>query len=365
VDCVNSVDCVVFAGNVRYGTMRDWIVNAPDLFFSPVSGTFPACDSGRFANPFCSFRSLPAGRNRGHNRRRPWENRPSILASIVDFLNLTGKHVLVFGVANRKSVAFQTGRLLAEAGANVLYSVRTEERRQSVRKLLGESPVFVCDVEDSAAINALRDAVGRECGQLHGILHSIAFADYSAGWLPFHETPRAAFLRAVDVSCYSLIAIANAFRDLLDPEQGSVVTVSISTTRMAAENYGYMAPIKAALDSSLCFLAKSFSEFSHVRFNAVSPGLLKTSASAGIPGYVDCYLFAEQATFRKRAVETEEVANAAAFLLSPRSSGINGQGLVIDAGMGMNYFDKRIVAAAVEKPPASEMSNDDTRMTNQ
>jgi enoyl-[acyl-carrier protein] reductase I len=146
------------------------------------------------------------------------------------------------------------------------------------------------------------------------------------------------------VSCYSLIAVANGFRELLDRDHGSVVTISISTTRMAAENYGYMAPVKAALDSSVCFLAKSFSEFSSIRFNAVCPGLLKTSASAGIPGYVDSYLFAEQATLRKRAVQTEEVANTVAFLLSPRSSGINAQGLVVDAGMAINYFDRRIVS---------------------
>ena len=127
-----------------------------------------------------------------------------------------------------------------------------------------------------------------------------------------------------------------------------MVTISISTTRMASENYGYMGPIKAALDSSLAFLAKSFSQFSEVRFNAVSPGLLKTSASAGIPGYVDSYLFAEQATLRKRAVETAEVANAAAFLLSPRSSGINAQQIVLDAGMSTNYFDRDIVRRCVE-----------------
>ena len=131
---------------------------------------------------------------------------------------------------------------------------------------------------------------------------------------------------------------------MFDKEQGSIVTISISTTRMAAENYGYMAPVKAALDSTVAFLAKSFSGFSKVRFNAVCPGLLKTSASAGIPGYVDSYLFAEQATLRKEAVQTEEVASAVAFLLSPRSSGINAQGLVIDAGMSINYFDKSIVS---------------------
>src|SRR5690606_33504238 len=160
---------------------------------------------------------------------------------------------------------------------------------------------------------------GESTPTLHGIVHSIAFADYSAGWLPFHETPRAAFLQAVDVSCFSLIAVANAFKDLIDPRSGSVVTISISTTRMAAENYGYMAPVKAAADCAVCFLAKSFSDFSRVRFNAVGPGLLKSSASAGIPGYVESYLFAERATLRKEAVQTDEVANAVAFLLSPRS----------------------------------------------
>jgi enoyl-[acyl-carrier protein] reductase I len=269
----------------------------------------------------------------------------------MDFLSLAGKTILVFGLANRKSVAWHVGRVLTEAGADVLYSVRSPQRRESVQKLVGDRPVYVCDVAEQSQIGRLRDEVARDRGQLAGIVHSIAFADYSAGWQPFHETPRTAFLQAVDVSCYSLIAIANAFRGLLDPEEGSVVTISISTTRMAAENYGYMAPIKAALDSSVCFLAKSFSEFSKVRFNAVCPGLLKTSASAGIPGYVDSYLFAEQATLRKHAVQTEEVANAVAFLLSPRSSGINAQGLVIDAGMETNYFDKRLVERAVGGNP--------------
>src|SRR5205823_4356200 len=101
-------------------------------------------------------------------------------------------------------------------------------------------------------------------------------------------------------------------------------------------------------DSSLCFLAKSFSAFSNVRFNAVCAGLLKTSASAGIPGYVDSYLFAEQLTLRKRALRTEEVAAAAAFLLSPRSSGMNAQGLILDAGMSVNYFDKDVLKRALK-----------------
>ncbi|MEO2031653.1 MAG: SDR family oxidoreductase [Planctomycetaceae bacterium] len=264
----------------------------------------------------------------------------------MDFLQLEGKHVLILGVANRKSVAWKTAQLLLDAGARVIFSVRSEERAATVRKLAPDSPVYICDVEQQDQIDRLRDEVTSLTKSLHGIVHSIAFADYSSGWLPFHETPRAAFLQAVDISCFSLTAVSGAMKDLLDPEQGSVVTISISTTRMAAENYGYMAPVKAALDSSVCFLAKSFSAFSAVRFNAVCPGLLKTSASAGIPGYVDSYLFAEQATLRKRAVQTDEVASTVAFLLSPRSSGINAQGIVLDAGMSTNYFDDRIIGHA-------------------
>jgi enoyl-[acyl-carrier protein] reductase I len=269
---------------------------------------------------------------------------------VSDFLQLTGKSILVMGVANRKSVAWQTAQVLKEAGADVLYAVRSPARRDQLQKLVGDAPIYVCDVEKQDHIDALRDSLTADGQVLHGLVHSIAFADYSAGWKPFHETPRSAFLQAVDISCFSLIAVSNALRDLFDPQHASVVTISISTTKMAAENYGYMGPVKAALDSTVCFLAKSFSGFSKVRFNAVCPGLLKTSASAGIPGYVDSYLFAEQATLRKAAVQTDEVANAAAFLLSPRSSGINAQGLVIDAGMAINYFDKEIVRRPFDKP---------------
>jgi len=259
-----------------------------------------------------------------------------------DFLELSDKTLLVLGVANRKSVAYHVGRTLEEAGARVLYAVRDAEQRNRVLKLLEDREILVCDVERPEEIARLGDEIAARFGPLHGMVHSIAFADYAGGPKAFHETGKAEFLRAFDISCYSLLAVSNALQDVLDPD-ASVVTISISTTRMASESYGYMAPIKAALDSSLAFLAKSFSAFSRVRFNAVAAGMLKTSASAGIPGYVDAYLFAEQVIPRHRAVQTQEVANAAAFLLSPRSSGINAQSLVVDAGMSINYFDKEIV----------------------
>ena len=260
----------------------------------------------------------------------------------MDFLGLNNKTFLVFGLANRKSVAWHVGWVLTEVGAEVIWVVRSEARRDEVKKLTGDAPVFVCDVEKEEEIAALEKAVAQKWSRLDGLVHSIAFAEYEGGVKPFHETGKREFLRAVDISCYSLLAISRAFKELLDTD-ASVVTISISTTRMASENYGYMAPIKAALDSSLAFLAKSFSRFSRVRFNAVAPGLLKTSASAGIPGYVDSYLYAERIIPRHKAVQTDEVANAVAFLLSPRSSGINAQQIIIDAGMSINYFDREIV----------------------
>jgi enoyl-[acyl-carrier protein] reductase I len=220
--------------------------------------------------------------------------------------------------------------------------VRSEPRRAAVEKHFPQVPVLTCDVEFPEQIEQLRDVLSQRSAPIQGLLHAIAFADYSGGRQPFHETGKAQFLRAIDVSCYSLIALANALKDLL-ARDASVVTVSISTTRMANQNYGFMAPVKAALDSSLAFLAKSFSEFSTVRFNAVAPGLLKTSASAGIPGYVDAYLFAEQVIPRRAAVTTEEAANVAAFLLSPRSSGVNAEKIIVDAGMAINYFDDRVI----------------------
>jgi enoyl-[acyl-carrier protein] reductase I len=264
------------------------------------------------------------------------------------FLQLTGRHIAVFGVANRKSVAWHVAQVLKEAGAELIYVVRSPERQASVAKLVGDVPIYVCDVEHQDQIDHLAEQFAADFDGFHGFVHSIAFAAYDErGIRPFHETTREQLLRTFDVSCFSLIALANALKDQLTRD-ASVVTISISTTRMASENYGFMAPVKAALDSSLAFLAKSFSQFSEVRFNAVAPGLLKTSASAGIPGYVDSYLFAERATLRGRAVATEEVANAVAFLLSPRSSGINAQRLIIDAGMEVNYFDERLVKPAVD-----------------
>ena len=260
-----------------------------------------------------------------------------------DWLQLKGKRVLVTGLSNRRSVAAFIGKELRAVGAHPIWMVRTEERREEVAKITGDDPVLCCDVREQDQIDQLAEDL-KPFGPIDGLVHSIAFARYDGGEQPFHKTPREHFLEAIDVSCFSLIALAGALEDQL-AAGSSAVTISISTTTMAAESYGYMAPAKAALDSAVAFLAKSLAS-RNVRVNAVRAGLLKTRSSAGIPGYADAYLFAEQATLRHVGLTTDEVAQAALFLLSPRSSGIAGQGLQVDAGMGLNYFDRSILERA-------------------
>ncbi len=264
----------------------------------------------------------------------------------MSFLDLEDKRFLIFGVANRKSVAWKIAQTLEEEGAEVIFSVRSEARKDSLDKLLDERPCYVCDVEYPEQIVGLANALEQDgVKPLSGFVHSIAFANYSEGFLPFHQTQREDFLQATAISAFSLVDMARNLKPLLT-EDASVVSIGISSQVMA-ENYGYMSPIKASLDSCSRFLAKSFSADTRIRFNTVNAGPLKTSASAGIPGYLESYLYAEKMTLRKQALDTQEVANTAVFLLSARSSGVNAQGIVVNAGMDLNYFDKELIQLAM------------------
>ena len=258
----------------------------------------------------------------------------------MDFLEIKDKTFFIAGVANKKSVAFYSAKTLIENGARCLFSVQNDSQIDTVNKLFPESPVFVCDVENPEHVKNLPTEIKKYTAALDGFLHSLAFANFSDGVRPFIETKRADYLQAAQISCFSLVEVANALKELLTKE-ASIVTISISNTK--ATSYGYLGPIKAMLDATVPFLAKSFSEFSRIRVNAVGAGPLKTSASAGIPDYIDNYLYAEELTLRKEALATAEVANTVCFLLSPKSSGINASTLVVDAGMSSNYFDQKVV----------------------
>lgn len=274
-----------------------------------------------------------------------------------DFLKLSGKTFLVCGVANRKSVAWFIAKALEAEGATVIYSVRSEARKKSLDTLLAGKPVFICDVEHEGSAERLaREVAATGRAPLHGLVHSIAFANYADGFKAFHETKRTDFLQATAVSAFSLVELARAFKPHL-ANNASVITIGISSLLVTPDNYGYMGPIKAALDSTTRFLAKSFSADTAIRFNVVGAGPLKTSSSAGIPGYIESYLYAEKLTFRKQNLTTQEVADAALFLLSERSSGINGTTVVVDAGLGSNYFDQEIVRLSMRPEPTATTQN--------
>lgn len=260
----------------------------------------------------------------------------------MSFLKLEGKNFLIQGVANKKSVAYFTALTLTAEGGVPIFTVQKEEQLDSVRKLFPGAPVFVCDVEKKDDIAKLSSQINVP---LHGYLHSLAWANFSDGVKPFHETKREHYLQAAQISAFSFTEVANAIKDLL-VEGASIATISISSTR--ATSYGYLGPIKAMLEASVPFLAKSLSD-KKIRVNAVGAGPLKTSASAGIPDYIDNYLYSEELTLRKENLRTQEVADTAAFLLSERSSGINATTVIVDAGMSANYFDQKIVKGYVSK----------------
>ena len=253
---------------------------------------------------------------------------------------LNDKTFFVMGVANKKSVATFTANILINSGAKVIFSAQNETNLKNINKLFPASHAFICDVESPEDMAKIPNEILGQTKALDGFLHSIAFANFEAGPIPFHETTRRDYLQACQISCFSLTEVTNLIKDILSPA-ASIVTVSISNTK--ATSYGYLGPIKAMLESSVAYLAKSLSGVGSIRVNSIGAGPLKTSASAGIPNYIENYLYSEALTLRKKSLATSEVANTICFLLSPLSSGINAQNIIVDAGMGANYFDQDIV----------------------
>ena len=197
----------------------------------------------------------------------------------MSFLGIQGRTYLVTGVANRKSVAWHVARTLESEGAKVVYSVRNRARLDSLKGLLDGRSVHLCDLEHEEQTAALAEAVIGEHGPLDGLLHSVAFANYSKGLQPFHGTVRQDFLQATAVSCFSLVELARAFKAGLKPD-ASVVSVGISS-QVTASSYGYMSPIKAALESAVRYMAYDLGP-KGIRVFAVSPGPIMTRAASGI-----------------------------------------------------------------------------------
>ena len=262
----------------------------------------------------------------------------------MDFLDVKGKSFLITGASNKKSIATFVARTLQEQEANPVFLVQSETHRERMERIFPEFPFYICDVEDEKSLQCFAEKFTTDHHNIAGMVHSIAFANYEKP-KDFMNTDVSDFLQAFNISCLSFIRLTNLLRSSF-ADDASMVTLSVSNTKAAA--YGYLGPIKAALESSVAFLAQSFAVFSKIRVNAVCAGALKTSAAAGIPGYMKNYLYSEKLTLRKKALETQEVANTVVFLLSAKSSGINATNVLVDAGMAVNSFDPQIVSACVD-----------------
>jgi enoyl-[acyl-carrier protein] reductase I len=260
---------------------------------------------------------------------------PSLIFLHSDMNDFAGKCGLIVGVANKYSIAWAIAQAVARRGAKLAltYQGRFEDH---VAKLSAELPapplVLPCDVTSDADIAAVFENVDKEFGGLDFVVHGAAFAPKAEMEGDFLDTSREGFRTALDISAYSLIALARGAAPLMEKRGGgSVLTLTYLGSDRVFPHYNVMGVAKAALESSVRYLAASVGP-KNIRVNAVSAGPIKTVAARGISGFTDILkVYPERAPLR-RNVETAEVAESAAFLLSDAGKGITGEVLIVDAG---------------------------------
>jgi len=255
---------------------------------------------------------------------------------------LSGKIGVVVGVANKRSLAWAIARAASDQGARLVLTYQNDRLRENVEELaaqLAPPPrLLPCDVSDDAQVADLFEAVDREIGGLDFLVHGAAFAPREALAAPFVETGREAFRIALDVSAYSLVALARGARPLMKARGGgSILTLTYLGSERVFPNYNVMGVAKAALESSVRYLASDLGP-EGIRVNAISAGPVKTLAAAGISGFSSILgVYRERAPLR-RNIEAAEVADAAMFLLGPAGRGVTSEVMMVDAGfsaMGM------------------------------
>jgi enoyl-[acyl-carrier protein] reductase I len=249
--------------------------------------------------------------------------------------DLTGKHGLVVGVANKRSIAWAIAQAAARAGARLAVTYQGERLEENVRELsaaLDNPLILPCDVTDDAQIASVFARIGEEFGGLDFVVHGAAFAPPKELSAPFVETSRAGFTLSLDVSAYSLIALARGAMPLMEPRGGgSILTLTYLGSERVFQNYNVMGVAKAALEASVRYLAADLGP-KNVRVNAISAGPIKTLAASGISGFSSILqVYRDRAPLR-RTVETAEVADAAMFLLGPAGRGVTAEVLMVDAG---------------------------------
>ena len=251
---------------------------------------------------------------------------------------LENKFGIIFGVANKRSIAWATAQACLDAGARLAFGYQNERLRENVEGLTAgtDAPLVQCDVSKPEEVEAAFATVKDKFGRLDFLVHSLAFAPREALEGEYVATTREAFLTALDISAYSLAELARAAAPLMT-EGGSIVSMTYYGAEKVVANYNVMGVAKAALEASTRYLAADLGR-RNIRVNAVSAGPINTLAARGV-GNLGVMLkhHAERAPLR-RNVEPREVGNAALFLLSPLSSGVTGEVLHVDCGYNIMAF---------------------------
>jgi enoyl-[acyl-carrier protein] reductase I len=246
---------------------------------------------------------------------------------------LKDKLGVIFGVANKRSIAWACAQACAEQGARLAFSYQGERLKENVGDLaggLGDSLVAPCDVTNQEDVDRFFDTVGKEFGRIDFLVHSIAFAPKEALEGRFVETTAEAFRMALEISAYSLTQLARAAAPLMT-HGGSIVTMSYYGAEKVVPNYNVMGVAKAALESSTRYLAADLGK-DNIRVNAISAGPINTLSARGVKNMGSLLGYVGEKSPLKRNVEVREVGNTALFLVSDLSSGITGETIYVDCG---------------------------------
>lgn len=244
---------------------------------------------------------------------------------------LSGKKILVMGVANSKSIAWGCAQAMEEQGAQIIYTYLNERIKKFIVKLVpDENRLIECDVNSDESIAQAFAEISQRFGKIDGILHAIAFARREELGGSVLNTTRDGYQIAQDTSSYSLIAVAKEGVKILN-NPASLVTLTYMGSQKAVPNYNVMGIAKAALESSVRYLARDLAEYG-VRVNAISAGAIKTLAVSGIQGSSDLLKYAKSMTVDDSQVTQAEVGNTCAFLMSEMASGIDGDIVYVDHG---------------------------------
>jgi enoyl-[acyl-carrier protein] reductase I len=245
-----------------------------------------------------------------------------------------GKRVLVFGVANERSIAWGMAKAMHESGAELGFTFAGEVLEKRVRPLAESVDacfILPCDVTDDAQVASVFDHVRSTWDGFDVLIHAIAFADRTDLEGRFLDTSRAGFLKAMNISVFSLVDLSRAAAPLLAPRAGNVITLTYFGAEKVVTNYNVMGVAKAALEASVRYLAADLGP-DGVRINAISAGPIKTLASAGVRGFKSILGHTEDKAPLRRNVTQEDVAGAALFLCSPLGAAVTGEVLHVDCG---------------------------------